>query len=93
MEPSHAIFRILLNPRLQLRLVQIEIVHSPDPRYAHPRETRAAAVHKRAAFAAEVVCHGVARGDGFGLGELGEQVLAGEVREGAVFDDEVGGEH
>lgn len=40
-----------------------------------------------------MVLHRVARGDSLALGELGELVLAADVLDGGLVDDEVRGEH
>ena len=63
--PAHTILDKLLGRRLQLGLVQVEIVHCADAQDAVTGETGTDAVHEGAAGGAEVVRHGVARGDGF----------------------------
>ncbi len=92
-EPANTILREHLKLRLQFRLVQLQIIHRADPGDAHAWEPRAPSVHQGAADRAEVVGHVVPGGDGLALAVLREFVLAFDVLERAVFDDEVGGEH
>ena len=73
--------------------MQIEIVHGADAQDAVAPEGRADAVHERAARGAEVIGHGVARGDGARLAERFEVVAPAQVRQVSVGDGEVGGEH
>ena len=57
----------LLELWLQLRRVQVEVIHRPDPEDAHPRESAAPAVHQVTADGAEAVLHRCAAGNGFVL--------------------------
>lgn len=93
LKPTNAILRKLLNPRLQNRLMKIEIIHSPNPRNQHTRVPRRDAIHERAADGAEVVFHRIAGLDGFVLREFGELLTAALVSGFGGLDDEVGGEH
>lgn len=73
--------------------MQTKVIHSPDPHHILPGESSADPVHQRSADTAEMIAHRVARVDGLVLAELGEFVLAFEVLDSAVVNDEVGGEH
>lgn len=55
MQPTNPILNILLHARLQLRLVQREVVHGAEAQGAVARESGADAVHEGAAGVAEVV--------------------------------------
>ena len=71
----------------------MEIVNGADAQDALAGPARADAVHERAARGAEVVGHGVARGDGAGLAKGLQVVAAAQVPEVLVRDGEVGREH
>jgi len=89
LEPAHAIFAELLDPRLEFRLVQIEVIHRPDPRDGHAWKAARHSVHQCATHGAKVVTHGVASCDRLVLGEFGELVLALDMLERGVFDYKV----
>ena len=93
MQPAHTVLRELLDPWLELRLVQLKIVHCSDSQDALGRETTAAAIHERTANRAEGIFHNVARIDGLALCPARELVFAPHVVEGGIVDDEVGCEH
>lgn len=92
-QPADAVLDIDLPFRLQLRLVQIEIVHRANAQYAPSRERLADAVHERAAGGAEVVGHALARRNSVRLGEGLHVVAAADMGEMRVSDSEIGGEH
>lgn len=91
-KPRNPILTILLNPRLQQRILNIKIVNSADPRDTQPRIAGADAIHERAAVGAEVVGHGVTASYSVASAVFGHFVLAADVDEGLIGDDEVGGE-
>jgi len=93
LQPTHSILTKLLNPGLQLRLVQAEVIYSANSHYVLPGEPTADPVHKRPADTAEVILHCAARGDGIVLSKLGQFVFALEVFDRLVIDYEVAGEH
>lgn len=91
--PLHAVLRVLLDPWLDLCLVQIEVV---DRSYSHnelPWVPLTNTIQQSAASRAEVVLHRVARLNCLGLGEFGEKLLATNVLGRRLIDDEVGREH
>ena len=92
LQPTQPTLIKLLIPRLQRRPLGLDIVHLSQPQDRHPGHARGDAIHEAAAYAAEVVRHGVAARDGGLHAELGEFFLAADVAEGGVFDGEVGGE-
>lgn len=93
LQPTHSILTKLLNPGLQLRLVQTEVIYSADSHYILPWEPTADPVHKRPANTAEVVLHRAARGDGIVLSKLGHFIFALEMFDRFVVNYEVAGEH
>lgn len=93
MQPAHTALCKLLHSGSQLGLVQMEVVYGADAQDTLPRETRADAVHERAARGAEVIGHGVAGADGAVLAERLEVVAAAQVLQVRVGDGEVGCEH
>ncbi len=92
-QPAHTVLGKLLHSGLQLGLGQVEIVHGADAQDACSREPRADAVHERPARGAEVVGHGSVQADAVVLAPGLEVVLAAQVLQVGVGDDEVGGEH
>ena len=92
-QPAHTFLGELLHLGSDLGLVQMEIVHGADAQDALARPARADAVHERAARGAEVVGHGVARGDGARLAKGLQVFAAAQVPEVGVGDGEVGREH
>lgn len=92
-QPAHAILLKRLNPRLELRLLQLEIINRADSRNRHARVSTRSPVHQRSADGAEAVLHRVAGRDRLVLLEARELILAAQVFEVCVGDDEVGGEH
>ena len=92
-QPAHTLLNKLLPLRSDFSLVQMEIVHGADAQDALSRPARADAVHERAARGAEVIGHGVARGDGTGLAKGLQVFAAAQVPEVSVRDGEVGREH
>lgn len=82
-----------LNPRLELRLLQREIINRANAWNTHTRRAAAAPVHERAADAAEAIFHVVAGSDGGVLAEAGQEIFAARVMQVGITDDEVGGEH
>lgn len=93
LNPTNTILSILLNPRLQHRLMQMEIIHRTNPHDRLARKPPRDAIHQNPADAAEMVGHGVPALDLLDHGEFGDLVLPTDVGQGLVFDDEVGGEH
>ena len=73
--------------------MKLKIVHLSNTHDSRTRETRANAIHETAANAAEIRDHGVAADDNFSRSVLGKFVLAFDVLESVVFDDEVGSKH
>lgn len=92
-QPAHTVLGKLLHCGSQLGLVQMEIVHGADAQDTLPQESRADAVHERAARGTEVVGHGVARADGARLAEGLQVVAPAQVPQVRVGDGEVGCEH
>ena len=92
-QPAHAFLNKLLDLGFDLSLGQMEIVNGADAQDALARAAGADAVHERAARGAEVVGHGVARGDGPRLAKGLKVVAAAHVLEVRVGDGEVGCEH
>ena len=92
-QPIHPVLRKLLDPRLQLCFVQVEVINRPDPHDELSSETAADSVHQRSARGAEIVCHSVAGIARLVLSELGELLLAPNVFDGSFIDDEVRSEH
>jgi hypothetical protein len=98
MTPGHTVLGKLLQCGSQLGLVQREIVHGAYAQDTHVRESRADAIHERAARGTEVVGHGVARldgvrGNGARLAESLQVFAAAQVLQVRVGDGEVGCEH
>lgn len=91
--PTNPILRILLHPRLQLRLMQFKIINRPDPHNTLPRIPTTSPPHQRPALRAEIIVHGVSRSDSFVVVEFRELVFAADVFDRGVVDYEVGGEH
>ena len=92
-EPCHPILAKLLDPRLQFRLMQAEIIHSPNSQYALSWVSTANPIHQRTAHRTEVVCHGVPCGDGLILAEFCELVLATKIGNCGVVGNKVASEH
>ena len=92
LEPAHPILDKLLNPRPELLLMQIEIIHRPNPQHTLPLQPGTHPAHQRPTHRTEVVRHRVARRDGFGLLEFSQLLPAPDVLDGRVGDDEVGRE-
>lgn len=91
-QPPHPVLRPLLRPRLQPVLMQPKIIHRPNPQDAPSRKRRSHTIHERTAGVAEIVGHGVPRGDGVRLAESLEAVPPAQVAEVGVGDGEVGRE-
>lgn len=66
-KPTHSALGELLELRFQLRRVQVEVIHSPDPQDAQPRKPTASPVHQVAADRTEAVLHCGTRGRGLVL--------------------------
>lgn len=92
-QPVRSILHELLNPGLQLRVVQGVVIHRSDPHNALSREASASTIQQGAADTAEVIGHCVASEDGVLPRELGHLLSASDVIQSGVIDDEVGGEH
>lgn len=92
-QPRTLILLKSLNSRLELRLLQRKIIDGANPRDTSPRVPRTPPIHERAAHTAEAILHVVTRSNRFVLAKTSEFVLATEVLQMRVFDDEVGGEH
>lgn len=92
-QPRAPILFKRLNPRLELGLLQREIINRADARDAHVGIARAATIHERPAHAAETVLHKVPGCNGAVLAKTAEFVFAPYVFEVGVFDDKVGSEH
>ncbi len=90
-QPTDTVLDKQLKPRLQLRLVQLEIVHGTKAQDTHSRGPNT--IHERAAGGAEIVGHQLARGDGARLAESRQVVAAADVGEMYVEDGEIRGEH
>ena len=93
LNPTNTILSVLLNPRLQERLMQMKIIHLTNPHDCLPRKARRDAVHQTSTDAAEMVGHRMAALDFLDHGEFRDFVLSADIGQGFVFDDEVGGEH
>ena len=93
LEPTHAVFAERLDPRLELRFVQLEVIHRSNSRDGHAWIPARHSVHQRTAHRAEVVAHRVASRDCLVLRELRELVLASDMLERGVLDYEVRSEH
>lgn len=93
LQPTNPVLRELLDPRLQLRLVEIEVIHGSNTWNAHTRRPAALAIHQCPTNGTEEVCHCVAGINSVGLGKFGELVLPADVCDGGGLDDEVRGEH
>jgi len=63
------VFSELLEFRFQLRLMQVEVIHGPDPQDALPRKPTASPVQQGAADGTEAILHDAARGNGLALRE------------------------
>lgn len=92
-KPAHTVLSILLNPRFQLSLMQMEVIHSADAHDTIPRKSRADTIHERATRGAEVIGHFVPGFDGLRLAEAFQVVSPADVFQVRVGDDEVGCEH
>jgi hypothetical protein len=93
MHPADAILSEDLLLRPQLGFVQVEVVHSADPKNAFAWESLTNTVHQRTARKAEVVGHELARGDSISLTICFQVVPATDVLQISVVDGEVGSEH
>ena len=93
LQPPRPSLHKLLDRRLQLTLMQTEIIDRPDPEDTRTRKSATPTVQQRPAHGTKEVSHRVARFDGVGFGEVGELFFALEVDEACVFYDDVGGEH
>lgn len=83
----------MLEPRLQLHLVQVEIVDSANAQDAMARERRTDTIHQGSACRAKVVGHQAARCDSFRLSKRLEVFLPAQVLQVSVGDGKVGCEH
>ena len=61
-QPAGSIFNKKLSCRLQLRLMQMEIIDRAYAQHTHMRKRLVDTVHKRAAGGAEIIAHELARG-------------------------------
>ena len=73
--------------------MQIQIINRPNAQYTRSRKPRPDTIHECTARGAEIIGHIATRSDGLRLAPGFEVVLAAEVFEVGVGDDEVGGEH
>lgn len=81
------------SPRLQHPLMQIKIIHGPNPQNPILRTPRTDSIHQTPTGPTKVIRHCVACRDGVALGKFPEVLLAAEVGKGGGGDAEVGGEH
>jgi hypothetical protein len=81
LQPPHPALDKLLSLRPQLRLMQLQIIHSPNPTETQPGKPTAAAIHQSATDGAETASHRVACADGLAGGVGCELVLAADVDE------------
>jgi hypothetical protein len=90
-QPPHPILDPNLPLRLQLRLMQMKIIHCSQSQFL--RSGVSHSIHNCSTCGAKVVCHDIPRGDGLGL-TIGRQViLAADVSQVRGKDREDGGEH
>lgn len=82
-----------LDLRLELGLMQVEVVDGADSHVALAGKNLAPAVHERAASLAKAVGHLGSRSRRLVVAPASEVVLATDELEVGVFDGEVGGEH
>lgn len=87
--PVHTVLGIHFQPRLELRLLQVEVVDSADASDQKTGESGRYSVHESAANGAEMIRHRVPAGDRLVLGVLGELVLAANVLGLGIAHDEV----
>ena len=92
-QPLNPFLSILLQPRLELCLVQSEIVNRPNTQDTHSRIAAANAIHEGTASRAEVVGHRVPRVDSTRLGESLESLTAAKMLEVRVQNYKIGGKH
>jgi len=88
-EPLNPVLYILFHSRLQLGLVQMEIIHRANSQDAHPRIPRADTIHQRPTSGTEVIGHGVSRGDRLGLGKRCHVLFSSDVFDVLIVDDEL----
>jgi hypothetical protein len=93
MPPVHTAVGENLDLRLELSLVQLEVVNGAGSHVAVLREARAPAPDERAAGLAKAVGHCGSRSRRLVVSPSGEVVLATVEFEVGVVDGEVGGEH
>ena len=93
LHPRTSILLKRLYARLELGLLQTEIVNCANTRNAHAGVAATTSIQERTADTAEAVLHVVSRGYCGVLAETGEFFFAAEMRQVGGFDDEVGGEH
>ena len=89
--PSSTILDKYLPLRLQLRLMQAEIIYSAETQDARPWGPNT--IHECAASGAKVIGHRLARSDCLRLAVGSQVVAATNMDEMCVEDGEVGGEH
>ena len=92
-QPTYTVLGKLFYSGFQLGFVETEIVNCADTQDTTPWGIRAHAIHERATCGTEIVSHSVARGDGAVLAECLQIVLATQVLQVRIEDDEVGREH
>ena len=83
----------ILPLRLQLRLVEVEIIDRPNTENTLPGKRRANTIHEGAASLAEVVGHKVLAGDSARLAESCQVIAAAGVGQVFVVDSKVRREH
>lgn len=88
-KPSHTVLGILLDSRLQLRLVELEVIDCANSHDALAGEAARCPPHESSTLGAEEVGHGVAGLNCLVLLEFGEEIFAAGVGDGGVVDDEV----
>lgn len=88
LEPTTAILFKRLDPRLEFRLLQAEVVNCSNARYTHAGKSFRSPVHQRAANRAKAVLHPVSCSNGIGFLETAKVVFAADVFQMAVLDDE-----
>ena len=91
LQPPNSPLNKLLRHRLQLVLMQPQIINRPNPAETQARKSTAAPVHQCSADAAERASHGVAGANSGTRRVGGELVEAAGVGEGGGFDRDLKG--
>lgn len=92
-EPAHTVLAVDLDSRLQLGVMQAEIIDRSNSHYFYGRKSLTHAVHEGAALGAEVVGHLLSTSGAFVVGILRKQILATDELYRVILGDEVRGKH